>query len=124
MTVVLDASALLALLFDEPGAESVVDLIAGSVVAAPNWSEVMQKVAAHGGDPTAIAGALVAAGVEVEPLWREDAERAAALWTTSPELSLTDRCCLVLAERLEVAAATADRGWVGRVPGVDVVVIG
>jgi ribonuclease VapC len=80
-------------------------------------------VEANGGDPAAIAGSLVAVGVEVEPLWREDAERAASLWASAPELSLADRCCLALAQRLDVAAATADRTWVDRVPGVDVVVI-
>ena len=46
--VVLDASALLALLLREPGADLVTELVAGAFVSAVNWSETRQKLAQHG----------------------------------------------------------------------------
>ena len=48
---VLDASALLAFLQGEPGADLVeASLHAGAVCGAANWSEVAQKVLDAGGD--------------------------------------------------------------------------
>ena len=43
-----------------------------------------------------------------------DAERAAALWQRGSGLSLEDRLCLALADRLDAEAWTADRAWGGR----------
>ena len=43
MTVVLDASALLAYLLDEPGAEVVEGLLGDARMASVNWAEVVQK---------------------------------------------------------------------------------
>ena len=40
-----------------------------------------------------------------------DAERAAALWRQGSGLSLGDRLCLALSQRLECDALTADRAW-------------
>jgi ribonuclease VapC len=40
-----------------------------------------------------------------------DGERAANLWTEHPNLSLGDRLCLALADRLVAEAVTADRSW-------------
>ncbi len=59
MTVVLDASALLAYLQDEPGDEAVEAVLAESVMSSVNWAEVVQK--------------SVAAGVVVDGM-REDLE--------------------------------------------------
>ena len=49
-TFVYDASALLAVIFDEPGADDVMDCLAhpGGEVCAVNWSEVGAKLAEHG----------------------------------------------------------------------------
>jgi len=111
---VLDASALLTLLFEEPGATAVADIIAqGAAVSTVNLSEVAAVLVRHERDANRILHA-VAAQVTVEPFTTEDARAAAALWapTRGTGLSLGDRACLALAQRLGVPAVTADREWV------------
>jgi ribonuclease VapC len=112
MTVLLDASAVLAFLQGERGAQVIRPLLGESLVLSVNWSEVLQKVTRRSDRSAAEVGAmLVAVGVEVEPLWRGDAERAAEMWSIWPHLSLADRCCLAAAERLDVTVYTADGEW-------------
>lgn len=108
---VLDASAVLAFLRDEPGADLVEDALATGVVPAPNWSEVVQKVRRASVEADRVMAQLLAVGIEVEPLLRVDAELAADIWSACPELSLADRCCLAVAARLEVPVLTADTAW-------------
>jgi ribonuclease VapC len=112
MTVLLDVSAVLAFLLGERGARVIRPLLGESLVLSVNWSEVLQKVSRTNRSAAVVAAMLVAVGVEVEPLWREDAERAAELWSAWPHLSLADRCCLTAAERLDVTVYTADDEWV------------
>jgi ribonuclease VapC len=110
---VLDASALLTMLFQEPGATSVADVIAeGAAVSTVNLSEVAAALVRHQRDTDRILRAVVAQ-VTIEPFTTEDALAAAALWapTRSAGLSLGDRACLALAQRLGVPAVTADREW-------------
>jgi ribonuclease VapC len=107
----LDASALLVVLFEEPGATAVADAIAGgAAISAVNLSEVAAVLFRQGRDVDQIVAA-VTAQVTVEPFTTEDASAAAALWapTRAAGLSLGDRACLALARRLEVPAITADR---------------
>lgn len=111
MSVVLDSSAVLAWLQSEPGSERVRPLIDGGVIAAPNWSEVLQKVQQHGRDMVEVGHLLRALGIDVEPVSAGDAEAAARLWSDNPALSLADRLCLAVARRLRVPAATADQQW-------------
>jgi PIN domain nuclease of toxin-antitoxin system len=113
MTVALDASALLALLFAEPGAELVADAIAGgAATSAVNLSEVATVLVRHKQDPAPILDPVLAL-LTVEPFTDGDALAAAALYpkTTSKGLSLGDRSCLALARRLGVPALTAERVW-------------
>ncbi len=111
MTVV-DASALLAFLQGEPGAE-VVEAVLGddAVCAAVTWSETAQKVRARGADWPLARSLILGYGVRVEPVGQADAERAAQLWRAGSGLSLGDRFCLAVAERLGSPALTADRAW-------------
>ena len=114
MNAALDASALLALLFGEPGAEEVADAIAGGAAAsAVNLSEVATVLVRHRKDPQQVL-APVRAQVAVEPFTDVDAMAAAALYpaTASKGLSLGDRSCLALAQRLSVPAVTAEHAWV------------
>ena len=114
MTAVLDASAILALLYREPGADAVEEVLDGAAVSAVNWSEVLQKLAQRGLDPaSATVAALQELGMRIEPFTADDARRAAQLWDAGREtgLSLGDRACLALAHRLSVEAITADRAW-------------
>lgn len=111
---VLDASALLALLFREQGADRFLSA-AGMrpAMSAVNWSEVSQKSTEHGVDGRQLLSRVLDAGLEIMDLTVERAERVASLWpVTRPlGLSLADRACLALALELQRPAVTADRSW-------------
>ena len=129
---VLDASALLAYLADEAGAELVADAIAGgATISTVNLAEVLSMLAARGGDPAAVAGDLTSRGlldgaITVEPFTTADSIETACLrpLTRSAGLSLADRACLALARRLSTPVLTADQAWIGLAPDVDVHPIG
>lgn len=117
---VLDASAVLAWLQQESGAEIVDSLLSDASISTVNWSEVLQKVAQRGRNAGDTGDLLRALGMDVIPLSVEDAAHAAGLWLQAPSLSLGDRCCLALAYRLAVPAVTADRSWLAVRIEVDV----
>jgi len=109
---VLDASALLAFLGGEPGAEVVeAALEQGARCSTGNWSEVAQKVLTAGGDWDLSRALLLSYGVQLEPASTEDAEWAARRWRRGEGLSLGDRLCLALAHRTAQEAVTADSTW-------------
>jgi len=109
---VVDASALLAFLQGETGADTVEEVLTrGSDCSAVNWSEVAQKVGAAGGDWPLAAALLSSYGVRVRDATVDDAERAAALWRSGSGLSLADRFCLALGDRLNAMIWTADTAW-------------
>lgn len=109
---VLDASALLAYLLGEQGWHVVEQrLEQGARCAAVNWSEVAQKVLAAGRDWDLARALLISFGITVEPVTVADAELAARRWKRGDGLSLADRLCLALADRLGVVAWTADQTW-------------
>ena len=109
--MVVDASALLAFLQGEPGADRVEEILDDSVIGAANWSEVAQKVRASGADWGIASGLLLSYRLKVEPVSRRDAEAAAESWRRGSGLSLGDRLCLALARRLDLPVLTADRAW-------------
>lgn len=112
MRSVLDASALLAFLRDEGGADEVeAALAAGAHCSSVNWSEVAQKVRATGADWPVAAALLLSYALHVEAATVEDAERAAQLWRPTSGLSIADRFCLALGERLSATVLTADSAW-------------
>ena len=121
MTAVIDASAVLLWLQDEPGSDEAERWLMGGVIGAANWSEVLQKVRQHGAAPDVVAQLLATFGLRVEPVSREDGERAALLWTAGAPLSLGDRLCLALGLRLDAAVATADVAWKSVVNGPRVI---
>lgn len=125
MNTAIDASALLALLFAEPGAEIVADAIAaGAATSAVNLSEVATVLIRHKRDPEDILRP-VHVQLAVEAFTYEDAIAAAALQskTFRKGLSLGDRSCLALAQRLAVPALTAERVWAELEIDVDVQLI-
>ncbi len=108
---VLDASAVLAFLQGEPGADRVESALDGGVIGAANWSEVAQKVRSSGADWGITRSLLRSYELTIAPVTEADAEGAAALWRRGSGLSLGDRLCLALAERLDRSVLTADRAW-------------
>ena len=109
---VIDASAILAYLQGEEGADVVEELlIVGAVCGAANWSEVAQKVGARGGSWSTASALLSTFDLRVEPVTVDDAEAAAARWRPGSGLSLADRLCLALGARLGAEVWTADRAW-------------
>jgi PIN domain nuclease of toxin-antitoxin system len=112
VTVVLDASAILAFVQGEDGADVVeASMALGPVCGAANWSEVAQKVLAAGRDWDLVRALLVSYDVGVEPVLVDDAEWAAHRWQQGEGLSLADRLCLALAERVDADVLTADVQW-------------
>lgn len=109
---VLDSSAILAFVQDEDGAD-VVELALGDdpCCGAANWSEVAQKVLAANRDWDLVRALLMSYEVRIEPVSGIDAEWAARRWRRGDGLSLADRLCLALADRLDSEAFSADTSW-------------
>lgn len=122
---VLDASAVLAWLLEESGADVVDAHLEDATMSAVNLSEVHQKLSRHGVDADRTVRQLAGLGVRVEPVGVVDAVAASRLWpvTRAAGLSLGDRCCLALASRLGAPAVTADGAWSRLDHGVRVVTI-
>ena len=108
---VLDASAVLAFVQGESGADVVQAHIEDSVIGAANWSEVAQKVVFRGGDLALVDALLQSYRVQIAPVTKEDAQVAANMWRAEDGLSLGDRLCLALGERLGQMVLTADKAW-------------
>lgn len=123
MTVVVDASLVLAWLQDEPGSDQAERHLMEAVIGAANWSEVLQKARQHGQQPGLVARLLTSFGLSVVEVTAEDGEAAAAIWQTDSALSLADRLCLALGLRLDLPVATADAAWTSAGTGADVLLI-
>lgn len=121
----LDASALLATLQQEPGAEVVKAHLESAVISSVNWAEVVQKAHARGVNVRLMREYVDSLPIAIVAFEAGDAEAAAALWaaTSRAGLSLADRCCLALARRLGVPALTTDRAWSELALGIEVRVI-
>ena len=109
---VFDASALLTLLRGERGATEVENALEdGGVCGAANWSEVAQKIRAHGRNWDLSRALLASYDLQVEAVTVDDAEWAARRWTPGEGLSLADRLCMALGDRLDADILTADQAW-------------
>jgi len=122
---VIDASALLALLNAEPGADIVTEALLGGVISAVNLSEVIAKLCDAGMPEKAIRQALQPLGLEVVPFDEEQSYQAGLLRTSTQDMgiSLGDRACLSLAKMRNVIALTADKAWSGLSVGANIKVI-
>lgn len=112
--IVLDASAILALIQDEPGSQAVEDALPGSVLCTVNLAEVVGKLVDGGLDARRLRPLLASVGVALERLTETDAEMAGALRSLpgGRQLALGDRCCLALALREPGSTVlTTDRAW-------------
>lgn len=124
---VLDASALLALLRDEPGAAKVADVIADARMSSVNYAEVVSHFI-HADMPAEQVDAML----RPLPMTIVAADQALATiaghlraMTAEAGLSLGDRFCLALARRDGLPALTADKQWrtIADTVGVSVSVI-
>lgn len=109
----LDASALLAYLFQEPGGEQVGEMIAGSCISTVNLAEVLSRFARDGHDPNLVGREIEGLALDIVPFSALHAQLAAALLPLCRPLglSLGDRACLALAIDRGTGAWTADRTW-------------
>jgi len=108
---VLDASTILALFQEEPGADEVGSLLDGALMSSVNLSEVIQKAEQHGVNTEGLESDLEALGIEFRDFDVAMARPAAELWTKGSGLSLGDRACLALAASERLPAVTADGRW-------------
>jgi PIN domain nuclease of toxin-antitoxin system len=110
---VLDASALLAFIYREPGAERVTAVLGEAAISTVNFSEVVTKLALRNRSPQRILDELTEFELEVVDFNRALAEDAGLLATATrgQGLSLGDRACLALARRENAVALTADSAW-------------
>lgn len=127
MSVVLDASALIALLKGEKGSAKVAGAIAGARVSSVNYAEVVSHFI-HAGMPAnevdAMLQPLPMDVVVVDAALAILAGRLRAV-TAEAKLSLGDRFCLALAQREGLPVWTSNQSWrkVAEATGVKVVAI-
>lgn len=122
MTVILDASALLALLFDERGADTVAEAADGAAISTVNLTEVLEKVAHHGGDAAIVPEQLSYLRIAVIAFNERHARHAAELkpLVAGKRISLADRACLALARESGRPILTGDRVWTELDLGLDI----
>jgi PIN domain nuclease of toxin-antitoxin system len=111
--MVIDASALLAFLFQEPGSNIVAESLDGSYMSAVNLSEVLGRFSTDGKDTHIVGAWLRQLPIQIIPFSREEAEQTAALrpQTDRYGLSLGDRACLSLGLSRGIPVLTADKEW-------------
>lgn len=124
-SVVLDASAVLAVINAEPGAEIVIENLDDALVSAVNHAEVVSKLIERGVSLDLARAAIRKIGVQVIDFDIDLADRTGDLrrHTRHLGLSLADRACLALAEREGILALTADRKWSALEVGVKIRII-
>jgi ribonuclease VapC len=112
--VVLDASAILALLNHEPGSDRLtLELLSNSASSAVNLAEVQAKLVIAGANPDEAWEDALSPVREAVPFTPEQAKLAGSLvnQTRSLGLSLGDRACLALGFTLKAPIYTADKSW-------------
>lgn len=122
-SVVFDASAVLALLRNEPGADVVAQYIGDGLISAVNFQEVLKGLLRRGVPMDAALAMLDALYLDVRGHGRDDAIGAAELIGPTQQFGsgLGDRTCMALAIAQGLPALTADQEWVKiDVPGLKV----
>ncbi len=111
--VVLDASAVGAVIFDEPGSLSVLSHLPHGIISTVNISEIAAKAISRGGEPAAVWSMISRFALRVLPFDEDHAYRAAALCPTTQGkgLSFADRACIAVACSIGRPVLTADRKW-------------
>jgi ribonuclease VapC len=125
MTAVIDASAFIALLEQEPGWERVAEAVDGAYMVAANYSEMVGHYAERGMPIEEIHALLEPFGLRIFPMDQALAEIAGLMKpaTRNLGLSLADRACLALAKQKSLPVYTADRVWGKLSAGIQIIVI-
>jgi ribonuclease VapC len=120
--IVLDASALMAVLREEPGAATVEAVLDHAAISAVNLSEVQAKLVERGTTAELAWSSLIDLDLEVIDFDLSQAKVTGDLrsLTRAQGLSLGDRACLALAQVLGLPAMTADRAWAGLAVGIEI----
>lgn len=125
-SIVLDASALLAVLNNEAGADKLTpELLNRAASSTVNLAEVHTKLVSHGGDPEEAWQDTISPIRQAVPFTAEQAKIAGGLVaeTRALGLSLGDRACLALGLALKAPVYTADRSWKSLKLGIRIHVI-
>jgi len=123
---VLDASAILAMIFQEPGAEQLTEEILDNAVASTvNLAEVQTKLVKKGYDPEVAWEDALLLETPPEPFTADQAKMAGSLIATTEKygLSLGDRSCLALAIALNAPVYTTEQAWKNLKVGIPIHVI-
>ena len=123
--IVADASAIIALLVGEPITRFDPTRLAGASISAVNLSEVLARLQEFGTPESEAVIAVARLELRIIPFDEPQARIAARLRsiTRRAGLSLGDRACLALGDRLGCPVVTADRIWASLDIGVEIVVI-
>jgi ribonuclease VapC len=110
---VFDSSAVLAIVFDEPGSHRAIELLEGAVISTVNYSEALAKMLEKGFIESEAIDGLAALTLQIVAFDQSQAQQTARLRrpTAGRGLSLGDRACLSLAMSLDTIAVTTDRPW-------------
>ncbi len=122
---IADASAILALLKQEPFGEFEPRRLFRATISAVNLSEVLERLCSGGLSQSEAEQAVAALNLKVAEFDEPQARLAAylRLGTRSAGLSLGDRACLALGLHLGYPVITADRAWARVDVGVEIVLI-
>lgn len=110
---VLDTSALLALLNEEPGKDLVEEAIGDCSISAVNYCEVIGKLIDAGVPEDDARQTVDLLNIEIVDFDAKLAFQAASLRAAARRLglSLGDRCCLALGRARKATVITAERSW-------------
>ena len=111
--VVIDTSAILAVIFGELGSEKVIPYLSVGGISTVNLSEVATVAVRRGAELEAIRTSLSHLSLEIIPFDADQAYQAASLepFARSHNLSLGDRACLATGLTMNRTVLTADRRW-------------
>jgi len=112
-SVVLDASAILAVMHREAGYRKVVAHLEGSLVSAVNYAEVLKKAVENGTELLTARLLLQNLAFDIVPFDHLHAAESARLWplTKAKGLSFADRACLALGGLKNATVVTGDSVW-------------
>ena len=119
---VVDASVVIAILFQEPGADSGLFASGAAAISSVNLSEIVARLADRGDQAEDIRSQVESLGLETMVFDESLAFDAGLLRpaTRFLGLSLGDRACLALARRMGLPAVTADRAWGQLAIGIEI----